>query len=104
MFGISALFISLNNKVIIPKQEISEVRIEKKKITRALGSTFIAGGLCSFMPGLGPAQAAILGSQLNKNLGNDGFLILVGGLNTINMVFIVLLNAILLGGGGTEKK
>jgi len=90
MFGISALLISLSNKINIPTQEISEVKIEKKKITKALGSSFIAGGLCSFLPGLGPAQAAILGSQLNKNIGNDGFLILIGGLNTINMVLSFL--------------
>ncbi len=92
MFGISALIISLSNKVKIPKQEISDVKVSKKTIGKAVSSSFIAGGLCSFLPGLGPAQAAILGSQFTKKLGSEGFLILVGGLNTINMVlsFIAL--------------
>ena len=92
MFGISALLISLSQKVKIPKQIISDLKIKKKTIAQAVGSSFVAGGLCSFLPGLGPAQAAILGSQLTKKMESEGFLILVGGLNTINMVlsFIAL--------------
>jgi len=92
MFGISGLLISLNQKVKIPKQIISELKIKKKTIFQAVSSSFFAGSLCSFMPGLGPAQAAIIGSQLTKNMESEGFLILVGGLNTINMImsFIAL--------------
>jgi len=51
-----------------------------------MGSSLVAGSLCSFLPGLGPAQAAIIGSDLYKKITNEGFLILIGGLNTINMV------------------
>jgi putative membrane protein len=92
MFGIGGLLISLNQKVKIPKQIISELKIKKKTISQAVGSSFIAGSLCSFMPGLGPAQAAIIGSQLTKKMESEGFLILVGGLNTVNMImsFIAL--------------
>jgi len=92
MFGISGLIISLNQKVKIPKQIVSELKIKKKTITQAVGSSFVAGSLCSFMPGLGPAQAAIIGSQLTRKMASEGFLILVGGLNTVNMImsFIAL--------------
>ncbi|MBS3172234.1 tripartite tricarboxylate transporter permease [Candidatus Woesearchaeota archaeon] len=90
MFGISGLIISLSEKVKIPKQEISELKISKKKISKAMGSCFVAGNLCSFLPALGPSQAAIIGSQLSKDLGDDGFLILVGGLNTITMGLSVI--------------
>ncbi len=92
MFGISGLLISLNQKVKIPKQIISELKIKKKTISQAVGASFVAGSLCSFMPGLGPSQAAILGSQLTKKMESEGFLILVGGLNTVNMImsFIAL--------------
>ncbi len=90
MFGISTLIISLSQKVKIPKQEISNLKISKSTITKAVGASFAAGGLCSFLPGLGPAQAAILGSQLTKKLESEGFLILVGGLNTINMILSFL--------------
>jgi putative membrane protein len=92
MFGVSGLLISLNQKVKIPKQIISKLKIKKKTISQAVGASFISGSLCSFMPGLGPSQAAILGSQLTKKMESEGFLILVGGLNTVNMVmsFIAL--------------
>lgn len=90
MFGISGLIISLSEKVRIPKQEISELKISKKKISKAMGSCFVAGNLCSFLPALGPSQAAIIGSQLSKDIGDDGFLILVGGLNTITMGLSVI--------------
>lgn len=90
MFGISGLIISLSEKVKIPKQEVSELKISNKKIGSAMGSCFVAGNLCSFLPALGPSQAAIIGSQLTKDLGDDGFLILVGGLNTITMGLSVI--------------
>ena len=71
---------------------VNKTDIKKKTITQAVGASFIAGSLCSFMPGLGPSQAAILGSQLTKKMESEGFLILVGGLNTVNMImsFIAL--------------
>ncbi|MFH1376496.1 MAG: tripartite tricarboxylate transporter permease [Candidatus Woesearchaeota archaeon] len=86
LFGVSMLSISLLQKVNIPKQKIKDFTIDKKTTFKALSSSLAAGGLCSFLPGLGPAQAAILGSQLTRNLKSEGFLILVGGLNTVNMV------------------
>lgn len=92
LFGISILLLSYNNDVKIPEQRITTPSIDNKKGYQAIGVSVIASGLCSFMPGLGPSQAAILGSQLTRNLGDKGFLILVGGLNTVNMVlsFIAL--------------
>lgn len=86
LFGISILLLSYNNNVKIPEQRITTPNISNKKGYQAIGTSVIASGLCSFMPGLGPSQAAILGSQLTKNLGDEGFLILIGGLNTVNMI------------------
>jgi len=92
LFGTSMLFLSFNQNTKIPKQNISEVNISQKTGLKAVFASVIAGILCSFMPGLGPAQAAIIASQFTKKLGSKGFLILVGGLNTVNMVvsFITL--------------
>lgn len=90
LFGTSLLITSVNEKVKIPKQIISDVQIDSSLGYR---STFIAtlmGSLASFMPGLGPSQAAILGSQITKNLGDKGFLMLVGGLNTVNITLSFL--------------
>ena len=86
LFGISILLMSINNKTKIPKQKLDPPNIPKKEVSKAISGSLIAGSVFSFLPGLGPAQAAIMASQLMKNLSEKGFLILVGGLNTINMV------------------
>ena len=86
LFGTSMLLLSVKDKVNIPKQEVGGIDLDAKTGLKALSSSIIAGSICSFLPGLGPAQAAIIGSQFTKNLGEKGFLVLVGGLNTVNMV------------------
>jgi len=92
LFGTSMLFLSFHQNTKIPKQEISEISLTTKTGFKAIFSSVIAGILCSFMPGLGPSQAAIIASQFTKKLGSKGFLVLVGGLNTVNMLvsFITL--------------
>jgi putative membrane protein len=92
LFGTSMLTISIIKKSKIPPQQITMPNTNKKTITKSLSASFIAGTITSFLPGLGPAQAAIIGSQLIRNIKDTGFLILIGSLNTINMVlsFIAL--------------
>jgi putative membrane protein len=90
LFGTSTLIISLSDKTKIPLQKISFPKIKKLELTKTMGSSIVAGSLCSFLPGLGPAQAAILGSEFYKKITNEGFLILIGGLNTINMVLSLI--------------
>jgi len=90
LFGTSTLITSMLKKNSIPSQMISKIKTNSQKVKSALKSSILAGGLCSFLPGLGPAQAAIIGSQISKKLEDDGFLILIGGLNTINMVLSLI--------------
>ncbi|MBW2976598.1 tripartite tricarboxylate transporter permease [Candidatus Woesearchaeota archaeon] len=86
LFGISMLVVSLSNKVEIPRQRITDtIRIPKLENARALIAGTFSGSFVSFFPGLGPAQAAILGSQIMGKLSNYSFLILIGGINTVNM-------------------
>lgn len=85
LFGISGILISLKNKVKIPEQKITNPKIFSKQTFKALTSGTIVGTFTTMMPGLGPAQAAIIGSQLTK-LKDSGFLILVGALDTLSMV------------------
>jgi putative membrane protein len=88
LFGTSMLVVSLSQKVSIPKQSFEEtLTVEKKNIAKAVGAGTIAGSLTGFFPGLGPAQGAVLASQLTKDIGNYGFMILVGGINTVNFIF-----------------
>ena len=91
LFGTSVLIMSLYTKTVIPKQLIEFPKIESKQTSKSLFSTVLVGTIASFLPGIGPAQAAIIGSQITK-LTDKGFLILVGGLNTVNMAvsFITL--------------
>ena len=85
LFGISSLIISLKDKVKIPKQLISRPKIFSKETYKAVFSGTLVGTFTTMMPGLGPAQAAIIGSQIVK-LKDSGFLILVGALDTLSMV------------------
>ena len=58
LFGSSMLVISVKDKISIPKQNISKV---KAKLFKPLLGAVIASPLCSFLPGLGSGQAAIIG-------------------------------------------
>jgi len=88
LFGISMLLTSLFNNVKIPVQRITEhIKVKKSNMMKALGAGTFAGSLTGLFPGLGAAQAAILGSQLTGNIGMYSFMILVGGINTVNFVF-----------------
>jgi len=83
LFGTSMLFISLSQKTNIPKQKITQSKISKKEISKALGASIISSPLTSFLPGLGASQAAVIGSQISGRLSQKGFLILLGAISTI---------------------
>jgi len=83
LFGGSMLIISIKNKTQIPKQEIAK---PKTKILKPLLGAVIASPLCSFLPGLGSGQAAIIGNTISKT-DKKGFLILLGATNTLVMGF-----------------
>lgn len=91
LFGTSMLVVSLTQKVRIPEQTFEEtIDVEKKHIAQAVGAGTVAGSLTGFFPGLGPAQGAVLASQMTRNIGDYGFMILVGGINTVNFIFSVV--------------
>lgn len=85
LFGVAGLLISLKDNVKIPKQIITKTDIPKTEVAKAMSSASIVGTFVSLMPGLGPAQAAIIGSQITK-LTDKGFLVLVGSLETLGMI------------------
>jgi len=94
LFGSSMLIISIRDKISIPKQKISKSKI--KLFQPLLGATF-ASPLCSFLPGLGSGQAAIIGNAFfkilfsktsqarDKDANRKNFLILLGATNTLVM-------------------
>jgi len=83
LFGGSMLITSIKNKTQIPKQEIIKPKI---KILKPLIGAIIASPLCSFLPGLGSGQAAIIGNTISKT-DKKGFLVLLGATNTLVMGF-----------------
>ncbi len=83
LFGSSNLLLSLKNKTEIPEQKIET---SKTKIHRPIIGALIASPLCSFLPGLGSGQAAIIGNMISKSDKKE-FLVLVGATNTLVMGF-----------------
>ena len=88
LFGISTLLLSLSENTTIPKQEIKEtIHVPKIATIKALLAGAFSGALTGIFPGLGAAQAAIIAMQLAGNIGNYGFMILVGGIGTVSSLF-----------------
>lgn len=83
LFGSSMLILSIKNKIQISKQKITK---PKTKIFKPLLGSLIASPLCSFLPGMGSGQAAIIGNCISKT-DKKGFLILLGATNTLVMGF-----------------
>lgn len=86
LFGASMMIMSIKTKTKIPKQEIKS---EKTKMFKPLLGSLIASPFCSFLPGLGSGQAAIIGNQIAKT-DRKGFLVLLGATNTLVMGFSFL--------------
>jgi putative membrane protein len=88
LFGISTLVISLLQNTEIPKQQITEsIKVKFSDKVKAILAAVFSGSLTGLMPGLGAAQAAIIAMQLVGNIGVYAFMILLGGINTVNFTF-----------------
>jgi len=87
LFGLSMLIVSLSQKVEIPKQRITEnIVLSKPESIKSIFAGTFSGSIVSFFPGMGPAQAAVIGSNIFGSLGTYSFLILVGSIGTVDMV------------------
>jgi putative membrane protein len=85
LFGSSMLILSIKNKTKVPEQKLSKPKV---KLFKPLLGSIISAPLCSFLPGLGSGQAAIIGNTLtNKKSDKKDFLVLLGATNTLVMGF-----------------
>jgi len=84
LFGSSMLILSIKNKIKIPEQIIAKPVEPKSSLARAFFGSIIASPICSFFPGLGAGQAAIIGNTFARTT-QKGFLILLGATNTLVM-------------------
>lgn len=98
LFGTSTIIYSIKSKTIVPEQKIEKLKINKKDLIGPTLTTLFISPICSFFPGLGSSQAAIIGSEImpkispdkktpdnQDNLNSEEFLILLGSINTIVM-------------------
>ena len=90
MFGISTLIISLKDSQSLPEQK-HEQRIKLKKGTtlKALFSGQFSGFITAVMPGLGAATAAVISMQITRKLGDNGFMVLMGSIGTVNFILSI---------------
>ncbi|MBI2135186.1 tripartite tricarboxylate transporter permease [Candidatus Woesearchaeota archaeon] len=87
LFGLSMLIVSLSQKVQIPRQRITEnIVLSKFQSAKSILAGTFSGSIVSFFPGMGPAQAAVIGSNIFGSLGTYAFLILIGSIGTVDMV------------------
>jgi len=85
LFGCSTLIYSISQKTKIPPQKLEKIEINKKELLKPLLSSSIISPLCSFLPGLGSSQAAIIGSEILGKLNRKQFLFLLGSASIITM-------------------
>ena len=91
LFGVSVLALSLSQKVILPIQRTTEnVKVKVKDAIKSIGSGIFSGSLVSIFPGLGPAQAAVVASQIVGEINTFSYLIMVGGINTVSMILSLI--------------
>ncbi len=83
LFGTSMLVTSIFEKPKIPKQEIKTIKLGLKEKLRIIFAGIFSSGLCSFLPGLGASQAAVIGSEASGKISNKGFLLLLGIISSL---------------------
>jgi putative membrane protein len=86
LFGISSLITSVNQKTLIPLQKkfhLKDILPSKLSIKKIFFASSISAPLCSFLPGMGSGQAAVMSSQIVSDFEREEFLILLGALNIL---------------------
>ncbi|MBU1643844.1 MAG: tripartite tricarboxylate transporter permease [Nanoarchaeota archaeon] len=90
LFGFSILLLSLLQKSKIPPQDLTKpLTISKKNLIKSVSAASGVGFMAAFLPGFGSSQAAIVATNLVGDIGDEGFLTLVGGINTANMLISI---------------
>ena len=89
LFGLSILLISLNDNSTIPKQKDAPLKLSHKNAAKAVGAASGVGFIAAFLPGFSSSQAAIVATNIVGDIGDEGFLTLVGGINTANMLISI---------------
>ena len=90
LFGTSTLIISYLSGVKIPGQRLGGIFLENKSSLSGIIKGFSSGLVVGILPGIGPSQAGVLVHQLTRGKGLKEFLIALGGINTVAMLFSLM--------------
>jgi len=85
LFGSSTIIASIRSRVKVPKQDTNRISVSLKETLPPALATAVVSPICSFFPGIGSAQAAVIGSRVIKEKSREQFLILLGSINTLVM-------------------
>ncbi len=90
LFGFSLLIMSLSESTTIPAQDTTKkMTLSTKNMVKSVGAGTGMGFVAAFLPGFGSSQAAIIATEFVGDIGDEGFLSLVSGLNTANMLLSI---------------
>ncbi len=87
LFGVSTMLMSINEQNTIPPQmQTTKIKLRFGTALKAVCSGQLSGFITAIMPGLGASTAAVMSMQFTRKLGDHGFMILMGAINTANFV------------------
>ncbi len=86
-FAVSALLKSLKESPAPKRQSLEAEKLKKKNVLQGSLLGVIAGSTVSIMPSLGPAQAAFLVKKFIGRINTEQYLVLLGAINTVNLIF-----------------
>lgn len=90
LFGISTLFISYLSGTTIPPQRLGGIFLERRSSFLGILKGFLSGLFVGILPGIGPSQAGVVVHQLTRGKSMREFLIALGGINTVAMLFSLM--------------
>ncbi len=92
LFGTSTLIYSISSNSLVPKQSLEKIKLKWSEIKKPTIATAITSPICSFLPGMGASQSAIIGSEIMGEMKPKSFLVLIGSTNTLVLAvsFLIL--------------
>jgi putative membrane protein len=89
-FGVAPLLHSMKNRGSAKRQTVGEKGIEGKVVLEGALLSAFGAALVSALPAVGPNQAALIVKTLVGKIKTKSYLLLLGGINTANMFFSLI--------------
>ena len=82
IFGLSALILSIKNKIEIPGQNICSMKISKKELIKYSSVTLFSSFMTNFLPGLTSSYTALVTDRISKIRNQDHYIIISNAANS----------------------